>query len=148
MTSAAPDALVIVYNADEGLGAALFDAVHKLVRPDTYPCDLCAITYGAVSMRGAWRDWLKAQPFAAEFYHRQDFHRAFPAFETLQLPAILRRDGMTLTSLLGPDDMQADMPVSALIAAVDAALNPVSSDPAVPPAAQRMLSTSRAIATR
>lgn len=120
--SAQPDALVIVYNADEGLGAALFDAVHKLVRPDTYPCDLCAITYGAVSMRGSWRDWLKAQPFASEFYHRQDFHRAFPALAHLPLPAILRRDGDELALLLGPDDMRADMAVADLIAAVEGAL--------------------------
>jgi hypothetical protein len=120
--STQPDALVIVYNADEGLGAALFDAVHKLVRPDTYACDLCAITYGAVSMRGPWRDWLKAQPFASEFYHRQDFHRAFPALAHLPLPAILRRDGDELALLLGPDDMRADMAVAELIGAVEAAL--------------------------
>ena len=120
--SAQPDALVIVYNADEGLGAALFDAVHKLVRPDTYPCDLCAITYGAVSMRAPWRDWLQAQTFASEFYHRQDFHRAFPALAHLPLPAILRRDGDELALLLGPNDMRADMAVADLIAAVESAL--------------------------
>lgn len=117
-----PDALVIVYNADEGLGAMLFDAVHKLVHPDTYPCDLCAITYGPVSMRGAWRNWLTAQPFATEFYHRQDFARAFPALVHLPLPAILRRDGDELALLLGPEDMRSDMGVPALIAAVEAKL--------------------------
>jgi hypothetical protein len=119
-----PDALVIVYNADEGLFAALLDAVHKLVRPATYPCALCAITYGAVSMRGAWRDWLKAQPFAAEFYHRQDFARAFPALAHLPLPAILRRDEDELALLLGPEDMRSEMCVSELIAAVEAKLYP------------------------
>ena len=123
MSTVAPDALVIVYNADEGIGAALFDAVHKLVRPDTYPCSLCAITYGAVSMRGAWRDWLKSQSFAAEFYHRQDFHRAYPALASLALPAILRRDGDQLTLLLGAEAMAADMPIATLIDRVTAALS-------------------------
>lgn len=120
--SAPPDALVIVYNADEGLFAALKDAVHKLVRPATYPCDLCAITYGAVSMRREWRDWLKTQSFRSEFYHRQDFARAYPALATLPLPAILRRDEDELALLLGPGDMRSDMPVAALIAAVEARL--------------------------
>lgn len=120
--TAPPDALVIVYNADEGLGAMLFDAVHKLVRPDTYPCDLCAITYGAVSMRGEWRDWLKAQAFVAEFYHRQDFARAYPALAHLPLPAVLRRDGDELALLLGAEDMRADMTVEELIGAVEAKL--------------------------
>lgn len=115
-----PDALVIVYNADEGLGAALFDAVHKVVRPDTYPCDLCAITYGAVSMKGVWRDWLKALPFPTDFYHRQDFARAYPVLTRLPLPAILRRDENELTLLLGAEEMRADMAVDALIGAVEA----------------------------
>lgn len=122
MSATPPDALIIVYNADEGLGAALFDAVHKLVRPDTYPCDLCAITYGAVAMRGEWRDWLKAQPFLTEFYHKQDFIRAYPLLSTMALPAILRRDGDTLTLLIGAGDMRADMHVRGLIAALEAAL--------------------------
>ncbi len=126
MSGAPPDALVIVYNADEGLGAMLFDAVHKLLRPETYPCDLCAITYGPVSMRGAWRDWLKAQPFAAEFYHRQDFFRAFPALIELPLPAIMRRDGSALTLLLGPQQMEPAMTVGSLIVAVETALDRVS----------------------
>ncbi len=126
MTGALPDALIIVYNADEGLGAMLFDAVHKLVRPDTYPCDLCAITYGPMAMRGAWRDWLKAQPFAAEFYHRQDFARAFPALIDLPLPTIMRRDGSALTLLLGPQQMTANMAVESLIDAVETALQQIS----------------------
>lgn len=117
-----PDALVIVYNADEGLGAALFDAAHKLIRPDTYPCDLCAITYGAVSMKEAWRDWLKGQPFPTEFHNRQDFARAYPALSRLPLPAILRRDGDELTLLLAAEDMRADMGVDALITAVESKL--------------------------
>lgn len=121
--SVGPDALVIVYNADEGLGAAVFDAVHKLVRPDTYTCDLCAITYGAVSMRSEWRNWLKGQPFAAEFYHRQDFARAYPALAHLPLPAVLRRDGDELALLLGAEDMRADMTVAELIGAVESALD-------------------------
>lgn len=122
MSRVGPDALVIVYNADEGPIAALVDMVHKLVRPATYPCALCAITYGAVAMRGEWRDWLKAQPFASEFYHRQDFARAYPALARLPLPAILRRDDDELALLLGPEDMRADMAVAELIAALEAKL--------------------------
>ncbi len=120
---APPDALVFVYNADEGVGAALLDAAHKILRPDTYACDLCAITYGAVSMRSEWKAWLTAQPFAAEFHHRQDFARAYPALAHLPLPAILRRDGDELALLLGPEDMRGDMRVTDLIAAVESKLD-------------------------
>ena len=113
----------MVYNADEGLGAAALDFLHKLLRPATYPCDLCAITYGVFSMRGEWREWLAAQPFAAEFHHRQDFSRSYPAHAHLPLPAILRRDGDELALLLGHDNMRADMSVRQLIAAVELRLS-------------------------
>jgi hypothetical protein len=118
----APDALVMIYNADEGLGAALFDTAQKILRPDTYSCDLCAITYGAFSMRGAWKDWLARQSFVAEFYHRQDFAKAFPALAGTALPAVMRRDGEALTLVLGPEDMRSDMGVDGLIAAIEARL--------------------------
>jgi hypothetical protein len=122
VTRSSPDALVIVYNADEGIGAALIDAAHKILRPDTYRCDLCAITYGAVSMRGAWKQWLAAQPFRVEFFHRQDFSRAFPTLAVMPLPAVLRRDGDELALLIGPEDIRADMGVDALIAAIEVRL--------------------------
>lgn len=80
--------LLFVYNADEGVFAAIGDAVHKVVSPDTYPCSLCAITYGALRMRPEWRAYLKSLPYEVRFHHRPDFRRAYPAF-SVTLPAIL-----------------------------------------------------------
>ena len=86
--------LLIVYNADSGLIQALMNAVHKQVRPSTYPCSLCALTYGAVSMRGEWKRFLDALDFDIVFHHRDDFTAAFPQLGTggadeVKLPAIL-----------------------------------------------------------
>ena len=50
--------LVIVYNANEGLLAGAMDSLHKLFAPASYPCKLCALTYGLLSMRGEWRRFL------------------------------------------------------------------------------------------
>ena len=117
-----PDALLFVYNADEGLAAALFDAGHKMLSPATYQCSLCAITYGAVAMKRAWRDWLKAQPFEARFHHRQDFARAWPAWRDLALPAVLaERDGQ-LSLLLSAEALDALPDIAALVAAIEGAL--------------------------
>jgi len=38
--AASTDRLVIVYNANAGWAAALMDAAHKLLRPETYECSL------------------------------------------------------------------------------------------------------------
>ncbi|UAB78055.1 hypothetical protein INR77_15055 [Erythrobacter sp. SCSIO 43205] len=72
--------LICVYNADTGLIEGLIHAVHKAVRPETYPCSLCALTYGAVSMSGDWKAFWKGLDAEVEFYHRDDFTRDFPEF--------------------------------------------------------------------
>ena len=89
--SASDTELLIVYNADGGVFAMLTDAVHKVVSPATYPCSLCAITYGPVAMRGAWRSFLEGLANAVRFYHRDDFAVAFPGVD-VDLPAILIAD--------------------------------------------------------
>ncbi|MEM6908578.1 MAG: hypothetical protein AAF494_07845 [Pseudomonadota bacterium] len=89
--------LILVYNADSGLLTALMHAVHKQVSPSTYPCSLCALTYGLVSMRGAWKRFLNSFDLDLVFHHRDDFTQAFPALGTagpreVALPAILLAD--------------------------------------------------------
>lgn len=80
--------LILVYNADGGLLNAARDAVHKLVSPATYPCSLCALTYGAVSMRGAWRTFLARLGMPVMFLYRDEFREDLDARD-LPLPVIL-----------------------------------------------------------
>jgi hypothetical protein len=114
--------LLIVYNADEGLFAALGDAVHKAVSPDTYPCSLCAITYGAVRMRPEWRRHLQSLPYEVRFHHRPDFHRAYPALATLPLPAILLDESQGPRVLLDATMLKGMSTVGEMIAALDRVL--------------------------
>lgn len=124
MTQAAAGvrSLIFVYNAPDGIVAALIDAVHKLVSPATYPCSLCAVTYGAVAMRRDWKAYLARLPHPATFYHRDGFRRAFPGLN-VPLPAILIAEAGAPPRLLVDSatlDAQAD--VANLIATLDAAL--------------------------
>ena len=85
--------LIFVYNANAGIAAGIMDSIHKTISPATYPCSLCAITYGAVRMDPRWKAWLKAQPFKSVFYHRPDFRAAYPDI-VAELPTIfVERDG-------------------------------------------------------
>ena len=79
--------LLLVYNADSGIINALKDAVWKQVSPATYPCSLCAITYGAVSMRHEWRRFLESLPLEVVFHHKDDFEEAYPG-HGIALPTI------------------------------------------------------------
>jgi hypothetical protein len=100
--TAPADRLILVYNADSGWLNAVKDAVWKVAQPATYPCSLCALTYGWVAMHGAWRRFLDGLPHSKVFHHKDDFAAAFPAAE-VALPAIL---------LAGPGDA-TDVLVSA-----------------------------------
>lgn len=117
-----PATLIFVYNAPDGLGAALIDAVHKIVAPESYPCSLCAVTYGAVAMKRRWKDHLRALPHDVRFYHRDGFARVYPALAAAKLPLVLiAREGAPQV-LLDADRIDAAHDLDALIAALDGAL--------------------------
>ena len=115
--------LLFVYNADGGTLSALIDAAHKLVSPATYPCALCAITYGAVAMRSEWRDAVLRLPVPAQFLHRDEYRKEFPA-STETLPAIFLQKGDAPPALLvAAAQMSNDQSVAQLIALLEGALN-------------------------
>jgi hypothetical protein len=115
--------LVFVYNAKAGLAAAMMDMVHKTVSPDSYPCSLCAISYGTFSMQPRWRQWLKSLSIAQSFYHREDFCVAFPneAQRPLPLAALVHDDG-AFDVLIGAEQMDGLPDLDALMAAMETTL--------------------------
>ena len=82
-----PQRLLFVYNADGGLLPGLQDLFHKLLSPATYPCSLCAVTYGVATVRPEWQRFIKALPVPVAFWHRDEFAYAYPAHGGARLPA-------------------------------------------------------------
>jgi len=82
--------LLFVYNADSGLFNTLADIGHKLLSPDTYACDLCALTHGYFSEKGQWREFVESLDLECEFLHRDQFRQRYPS-DTTPLPAIFRK---------------------------------------------------------
>lgn len=110
--------LMFVYNADGGIFSAVSDAVHKLLSPATYPCSLCAVSYGAVAMRPEWRAFLESLPQAKTFHHRDDFRRAYPGLN-IALPAILLASaGRPPEILVDAETLDRQPDIEALIATV------------------------------
>ena len=117
--------LIFVYNARSGLISALGDMVHKIASPATYPCSLCALTYGAVSMRSEWRRFLASLPTAKVFHHKDDFALAFPGL-AVALPAILLAEGKAQPQvLLSAAELDSLPDLWALMALLEARLAPV-----------------------
>ena len=80
--------LIFVYNADSGLFSTVTDFAHKIVSPETYSCNLCKITYGNITMKSSWKDYVGSLNCEKEFLHRNEFQSRYPEFKGCDLPAI------------------------------------------------------------
>jgi hypothetical protein len=98
--------LVFVYNADSGVFNRLTDAAHKIFSPRTYACNLCALTYGAVQMRGEWRKFLDGLGRPLEFLHADELATRYHLTD-VPLPAVFTKEGGGLKVLAGADAINA-----------------------------------------
>jgi len=109
--------LIFIYNANGGLMHMALDSLHKTLSPATYPCSLCAITYGSLRMDPKWRNWLQALPIPAVFQHKDDTpHKHVP------LPAVLLERGGEVAVLIDAPTLDVLGTLDALIALMEARL--------------------------
>ncbi len=98
--------IVFVYNADRGVFNTLTDIAHKIFAPETYECNLCAITYGNFSMRAEWKEFLDSLDAEFEFLHRDQLIDRYGVIDT-PLPAIFIKQGEQLNPLIGSAEINA-----------------------------------------
>jgi len=82
--------LVFVYNADSGLVNTLLDIGHKIVSPQTYACNLCAITHSTFTMRDEWKRFVARLGMPVQFLHRDELAEKY-GVRAAALPAIFRK---------------------------------------------------------
>lgn len=81
--------LIFVYNADSGFFNTAADIAHKITSPETYQCQLCALTHGYFKIKSQWDDYLKQNDVNFVFYHRDEFKKHHGNLSD-ELPAIFR----------------------------------------------------------
>ena len=91
--------LLLVYNADTGLFSVLTDYAHKILSPKTYPCNLCALTYGSMGMNNKWKEFIATLKVPIAFLHRDEFVKQHDLKDT-QLPAAFLQQGESLKMLI------------------------------------------------
>jgi hypothetical protein len=92
------DTIVFVYNADSGLFNTLTDTAHKLFSPETYECNLCAMTFSALGMKKEWRGFLDTIDRPLEFLHRDELKEKYGL--EVELPAIFIKSGKNLNLIV------------------------------------------------
>ena len=69
----------------------MMDSLHKATSPETYDCNLCAITHGFFSTKKQWSKFLETVDVDVEFLHRDELTGM--NLEDENLPLILSQDG-------------------------------------------------------
>lgn len=96
--------LIFVYNADSGFVNTLLDIGHKILAPQTYSCNLCAITHSTFSMRDEWKQFVAGLGVSVEFLHRDELARQY-GIHGAALPAVFRKTDSGLQEWVSRDEI-------------------------------------------
>jgi hypothetical protein len=96
--------IVFVYNADSGVASLVKDFIHRIVSPETYPCNLCAVTYGNFGMKGSWRSFVENLEVPVVFLHKDEFSEAYE-FQGVEFPSAFMEEDGNLEYLITADEM-------------------------------------------
>ncbi len=111
--------LVFVYNADAGLFSMLTYYAHKIVSPQTYACSLCALTYGNLGMKRAWKRFVTGLDATIEFLHRDELAERY-GVRDVPLPAVFRPAAAGLEVWVDAPELNACEDLDALVRVVRA----------------------------
>jgi len=102
MTAGVKPKIIFVYNADSGVFNLVSDIAHKIFSPQTYACNLCAVTHSNFGMRKEWKAYLDALPNPLEFLHADEFKSKYKP-EKVNLPAIFIEEDGSLRQIADAD---------------------------------------------
>ena len=91
--------LVFVYNARSGAINNVLDIGHKLISPDTYSCNLCAMTHNTFSENKTWKKFREHSNLEMIFYHIDEFEQEYSNREFIY-PVVLIKNNQRLTELI------------------------------------------------
>lgn len=103
--------LIFVYNADSGIFNMIKDALHKTILPSTYQCNLCALTYGTISMKDEWKVFIDNLKIPYIFQHRDEFLKQLEThphiLKEIKFPAIFLNKNGKIGLLLDHNEINA-----------------------------------------
>ena len=109
--------LFFVYNANTDPISAVVDYAHKVFKPSTYKCELCALTHHNLGVRTAWKNFKKQSKVEMEFMYIRGFETQFNL--RYDYPVILERKDDKFLLLIGKKELQEMESVEVLINELD-----------------------------
>ena len=117
--------LVFVYNADSDVISIVKDFWKKMLRPSSYECRLCGVTYGAFSKKKDWKKFVNNLNIDTEFLHRDEFQKKYDLKDAKYPSAYIDQDG-ELTLLISQDEMNSVKELDEMEALVLSKINNLS----------------------
>ena len=107
------DTIFFVYNSKDDFYTIISDTFHKALKPDTYPCQLCKLTYNTVSKKKRWKEYLATLEHESHFFYKQD---PFVIDNKItEFPLILMGSTNNYKILLSKDDINQNRSLEELI---------------------------------
>ena len=78
---AKPKKIILAYNAWGGMVPGAVDFFHKILRPSTYPCNLCYLTYGIFVMKKDWKHFLDSLPYRKVYLMKDEVRKKYEPAE-------------------------------------------------------------------
>ena len=95
--------LIFIYNAKSGVVNELIDFAHKIVSPETYDCNLCAISYGAFAMKKKWSTYIETLPFKSTFTYKDRFFKN--GYSNIKFPSVFIQSNEKLDEIISATEI-------------------------------------------
>lgn len=100
--------LLFIYNANSGKVNTYLDALHKVISPNSYKCDLCNITHGIYAERPSWKKFRKESNLDLQFLHLDEFQKQYASKfgNKFTFPIILSENATGLEVFISSEELK------------------------------------------
>ena len=107
--------IIFVYNASDDFLSVGFDFFHKIISPQTYQCSLCKITYGNISMKNHWKEYIQDLDYDVEFLYKNNFSQYHPNLQLIDVPSAFISDGRSYRQIISKKEFNSLTDLDSLI---------------------------------
>lgn len=91
--------------------------IHKIISPETYPCNLCRLTHDDFSEKKEWKDFKKNTSFDFLFMYKNEFLKLYSdnKFKNLRFPVVFEKEIKNVKVILDAEKLVSIITVGQLI---------------------------------
>jgi hypothetical protein len=98
--------VLFIYNAKSNLWNKTFDFMHKIISPQTYNCNLCALTYNNFTEHKEWTKFRSSLSIDLKFLYSDKFENEFP-LENTSYPVVYLKSNIGIKKLITSNEINA-----------------------------------------